>query len=169
MPTDKDVYIYNSSGEKNGDRLHYSIRKDNRTQEDILKHCYNFALQLHSSNGFNVTRYTRASCASHQGSDTQVISCHCFLVIFHPLVEQLTVFYVYPLDSFSSLLLSSIFLVLHCDYIMHERHVPERYANWYTSIVNPLWTEIKEQLQTKTPLAPVVPTPLCIPPLGTLQ
>ena len=29
------------------------------------------------------------SKVNHSGADVQVISCHCYLVVFHPFVEQL--------------------------------------------------------------------------------
>ena len=35
-----------------------------------------------------------ASEVNHSDADTQVVSCHCYLVVFHPFAEQLTVFYI---------------------------------------------------------------------------
>ena len=34
-----------------------------------------------------------ASEVNHLGGDAQVVSCHHYLVVFHPFVEQLTVFH----------------------------------------------------------------------------
>ena len=49
-----------------------------------------------------------ASKVNRSGGDTQVISCHHYLVVFHPFVEQLTVFHtVVHLDLFWRRLLSS--------------------------------------------------------------
>ena len=35
-----------------------------------------------------------ASEVNRSDADTQVVSCHCYLVVFHLFVEQLTVFYI---------------------------------------------------------------------------
>ena len=67
-----------------------------------------------------------ASEVNCSGGDAQVVSCYCYLVIFHPFVEWLTVFHTSGLV----LALSSIFQVLDLD--LHaivqwhpERHVPK--------------------------------------------
>ena len=72
-----------------------------------------------------------ASRVNRSGADAQVVSCHGYLV-FHPYVEQLTVFYV------SGLVLAScsILRVLNLDVTSaplrwhHARHVPNRYVNY---------------------------------------
>ena len=50
------------------------------------------------------------------GGDAQVVSCHHYLVVFHPFVEQLTVFHTSGLVLASS----SIFQVLNLD--LHAVH-----------------------------------------------
>ena len=35
-----------------------------------------------------------ASKVNRSGADAQVVSCHCYTVIFHPIVVHLTVFYI---------------------------------------------------------------------------
>ena len=35
-----------------------------------------------------------ASKMNRSGADVQAVSCYCYLVIFHPFVEQLTVLYI---------------------------------------------------------------------------
>ena len=45
-----------------------------------------------------------ASKVNHSGADAQVISCHGYLV-YHPFVEQLTVFYISGLVLASSSIL----------------------------------------------------------------
>ena len=52
-----------------------------------------------------------ASEANQLGADAQVVSCHGYLVGFHPFVEQLTVFYTSGL----ALALSSVLQVLGLD------------------------------------------------------
>ena len=52
-----------------------------------------------------------ASEVNRSGGDAQVVSCHCYLVVFHPFVEQLTVFQASGLVLASS----SIFRVLDLD------------------------------------------------------
>ena len=34
------------------------------------------------------------SKVSHSGADVQVVFCHCYPVVFHLFVEQLTIFYI---------------------------------------------------------------------------
>ena len=34
------------------------------------------------------------SKVNHLGVDAQVVSCHCYPVVFHAIVDQLTVFYI---------------------------------------------------------------------------
>ena len=67
-----------------------------------------------------------ASEVNHSGGDAQVVSCHRYLVVFHPFVEQLhvTVFHTTGLVLVSS----SIFRVLNLHAIVQwhpERHVPK--------------------------------------------
>ena len=52
------------------------------------------------------------------GADGQVVSCHCYLVIFHSFVEQLTVFHISGLVLASSSVLQVLNLDLHHDGIM---------------------------------------------------
>ena len=71
---------------------------------------------------------------------------HCYPVIFHPFVEQLTVFYIdISLDSFSSLPSSSILWVLHHDMAPWEGHTSKLCINPHISIVNSLRTDIQAQ------------------------
>ena len=59
-----------------------------------------------------------ASEVNLSGGDAQVVSCHHYLVIFHPFVEQLTVFHTSGLVLASS----SIFRVLDLDLLNAMRH-----------------------------------------------
>ena len=52
-----------------------------------------------------------ASKVNRSGGDAQVVSCHRYLVVFHPFVEQLTVFHTFGLVLASS----STFRVLDLD------------------------------------------------------
>ena len=47
------------------------------------RHCAVLRLPVHESTG-------EVNCS---GGDAQVVSCHCYLVVFHPFVEQVTVFH----------------------------------------------------------------------------
>ena len=58
-----------------------------------------------------VSVHESASKVNSSGGDVQVVSCHRYLVVFHPFVEQLTVFHTSGLVLASS----SIFLVLDLD------------------------------------------------------
>ena len=49
------------------------------------------------------------------GADGQVVSCHCYLVIFHSFVEQLTVFHISGLVLVSSSILHVLNLDLNHD------------------------------------------------------
>ena len=67
-----------------------------------------------------------ASEVNRLGGDAQVVSCHRYLVVFHPFVEQLhvTVFHTTGLVLVSS----SIFRVLSLHAIVRwhpERHMPK--------------------------------------------
>ena len=53
-----------------------------------LKHCRNDAVL---SSAYPV--HGSASQVNRLGADTQVVSCHHYLVVFHPFVEQLTAFH----------------------------------------------------------------------------
>ena len=67
-----------------------------------------------------------ASEVNHSGGDTQVISGHRYLVVFHPLVEQLTVFHISGLVLASSSIFRVLDLDLHPIMQWHpERHVPK--------------------------------------------
>ena len=62
---------------------------------------------------------------SRSGTDVQVILCHRCLVVFHPLVEQLTVFHISGLVLASSSILES-----STSSQPHEQHMPKRYVNY---------------------------------------
>ena len=117
-----------------------------------------------------------ASKVMRSGDDAQVVSCHRYLVVFHPFVEQLTV----HLDTFwcPSSILRVLNLDLHamrhraiCNGIMSGtcQKVRKLFISTYISILNPLHTYIhthihtyihtyiQAQPQTKTPLAPAAP------------
>ena len=67
-----------------------------------------------------------ASEVNHSGGDAQVISFHRYLVVFHPFVEQLTVFHTSGLILVSSSVLRVLDLDLHAIMRWHpERHVPK--------------------------------------------
>ena len=91
---------------------------------------------------FNITRYmhvhqvphtehmesskSSASEVNHSCGDTQVVSCHRYLVVFHPFVEQLTVFHISGLVLASSSIFWVLDLDLHAIVQWHpERHVPK--------------------------------------------
>jgi len=59
--------------------------------------------------------YRSASKANRSGADAQVVSCHRYLVVFHPFIEQLTVFHTSGLILVSSSILD---LNLYRDSIM---------------------------------------------------
>ena len=85
---------------------------------------------------------SRSRVSERSGADVQVVSCHRYLVVFHPFVEQLTVFHTS--ESSTSM--------------VHKQCV-----NPYISIVKPLpyiHTYIQAQPQTKTPLASAAPAQL---------
>ena len=67
-----------------------------------------------------------ASEVKRSGGDTQVISRHCYLVVFHPFVEQLTVFHTSGLVLASSSIFRVLDLDLHAITQWHpEWHVPK--------------------------------------------
>ena len=68
-----------------------------------------------------------ASEVIRSGGDMQVISCPRYLVIFHPSVEQLTVFHTSGLILVSSSILRVLNLDLHATVARWhpERHVPK--------------------------------------------
>ena len=70
-----------------------------------------------------------ASEVNRSGGDAQVVSCHRYLVVFHPFVEQLTVFHTSGLVLASSSILR---VLVHAIARWHpERHVPmQRYVNY---------------------------------------
>ena len=59
-----------------------------------------------------------ASKVNSLSADTQVISRHCYFVVFHPFVEQLTVFHTSGLILASSSVLRVLELDLHRDGIV---------------------------------------------------
>ena len=67
-----------------------------------------------------------ASQVNRSGGDAQVVSCHRYLVVFHPFVEQLTVFHTSGLVLASSSIFPVLDLNLHAIVRWHpERHVPK--------------------------------------------
>ena len=67
-----------------------------------------------------------ASEVNRSGGDTPVVSCHRYLVVFHPFVEQLTVFHTSGLVLASSSIFPVLDLNLHAITRWHpERHVPK--------------------------------------------
>ena len=72
--------------------------------------------------------YGSASEVNRSGADVHVISCHRYLVVFHPFVEQLTIFHISGLI----LALTSVLQVLdfHHMRLHHERHMPKMYVNY---------------------------------------
>ena len=72
-----------------------------------------------------------ASEVNHSGGDMQVVSCHRYLVVFHPFesfVEQLTVFHTAGLVPMSFIFRVGLSLtsILHAIARWHpERHVPK--------------------------------------------
>ena len=65
-----------------------------------------------------------ANEVNHSGADAQVASCHCYLDIFHPFVEQLTVSHTSGLVLALSSILQGLDLDLH-----YDGYVPKRYVN----------------------------------------
>ena len=49
-----------------------------------------------------------ASEVNRLGADAQVVSCHRYLAVFHPFIEQLTVFHISGLVLASSSILESL-------------------------------------------------------------
>ena len=67
-----------------------------------------------------------ASEVNRSGGDVQVVSYHRYLVIFHPFVEQLTIFHTSGLVLASSSIFRVLDLDLHTIVRWHpERHVPK--------------------------------------------
>ena len=94
-----------------------------------------------------------ASEVNRSGGDAQVVSCHRYLVAFHPSVEQLTIFHTSGLVLASSSILRVLDLDLHAAVAMdkpvyfNRKPIMDRHTN----------TNIQAQPQTKVPLAPTVP------------
>ena len=80
----------------------------------VRRHCAVLCLSVHGP----------ASEVNRSGGDTQVVSCPCYLVIFHPSVEQLTVFHTSGLVLVSSSILRVLNLDLHATV---ARWHPERH------------------------------------------
>ena len=59
-----------------------------------------------------------ASKVNRLGADAQVVSCHRYLIVFHPFVEQLTIFHTSGLVLASPSILRVLDLDLHRDCIM---------------------------------------------------
>ena len=96
-----------------------------------------------------------ASEVNRSGGDVQVVSCHRYLVVFHPFVEQLTVSSIH-LDSFwrrllSSESLTSISVPSRNGFLSGTcQKVCKLCINPYISIVNPLQTDIQTYIHTNT-------------------
>ena len=84
----------------------------------------------------------------------QVVSCHCYPFVYHPFVQQLTIFCTHCLVCRH--LLSSTVMTTMSDMCQKVCINPYNF-----SIVNPLWTDIQAQPHTKTTLVPATPTRLC--------
>ena len=54
-----------------------------------------------------------ASKVNRSGPDVQVVSCHRYLIAFHPFVEQLTIFHTFGLVLASPSILRVLDLDLH--------------------------------------------------------
>ena len=105
-----------------------------------------------------------ASKVNRSGGDAQVVSCHRYLVVFHPFVEHLTVFHTSGLVlALSSISESSTTISMPCAI---ARWHPERHMPKGTTMHKPVYfnrkpiadrhTNIQAQAQTKAPLAPAV-------------
>ena len=100
-----------------------------------------------------------ASQVNCSGADAQVVSCHRYLVVFHPFVEQLTFFHTSGLVLASSSILRV--LIVMASWAARAKEVRKLCVNQYISMVNLLRTDIhtyihtyiQAQPQTKTPLA----------------
>ena len=86
--------------------------------------------------------------------DAQVVSCRHCLVVFHPFVEQLTVFHTSGLVLPSSSILD---LDLHAIARWHPEHKPVYFNR---KPVMDRHTNIQAQPQTKALLAPAAPARL---------
>ena len=63
---------------------------------------------------------------NHSGGDVQVVSCHRYLVVFHPFVEQLTIFHIFGLVLASSSIFRVLDLDLHTIARWHpDQHMPK--------------------------------------------
>ena len=81
------------------------------------------ALARRSCAVLRLSVHESASKVNHSGGDVQVVFCHRYLV-FHPFVEQLTVFH----RSGFVLALSYIFRLLNLDLHAIARLHPERFV-----------------------------------------
>ena len=66
-----------------------------------------------------------ASEVNRSGGDVQVVSCHGYLVVFHPFVEQLTILHTSGRHLLSSKSLNSILMPRAIAQWHPERHVPK--------------------------------------------
>ena len=101
--------------------------------------------------------YGSANEVNSSSADAQVVSCHRYLVVFYPCVEQLTVFHTSGLV----LALSSILRVLE-SWAARAKQVRKLCLNRYISTINPWQTYIQTQPQTKFPLAPTAPATITL-------
>ena len=67
-----------------------------------------------------------ASEVNSSSADAQVVSCHRYLIVFHPFVEQLTVFHTSGLVLASSSILRVLDFDLHRDSLVPRPHLRER-------------------------------------------
>ena len=82
----------------------------------VRQRCAVLCLSVHKS----------VSEVNRSGGDAQVVSCHCYLVVFYPFVEQLTVFHTSGLVLASSSIFRVLDLDLHAIARWHpEWHVPK--------------------------------------------
>ena len=98
--------------------------------------------------------------------DVQVVSCHRYLVIFHPFVEQLTVFHTSGLVLVSSSILRVLDLNLHVTAPSHNCILSGTCQKMHKPVyfnrkpVMDRHTNIQAQPQTKALLAPAAPARL---------
>ena len=78
-----------------------------------------------------------ASKVNRSGADAQVVSCHRYLVVFHPFIEQLTVFHISGLVLASSSILESLTSTAMASWAARAKEVRKLCVNPYISIVNP--------------------------------
>ena len=134
--------------------------KFDRTKWRSSKHCWGDVV-LSSTHPIHGS----ASKVNCSGADAQVTSCHRYLVVFHPFVEQLTVFHISELVLTSSSILKTLTPIVMASWAARAKEVCKLCINPYISIVNHyrqtyIYTYIQAQPQTKTPLTPATPAQL---------